>query len=60
MRIYQILPYLDFGTAVSNDAIAIKKLLSECGYETQNDKVKALFWKYMDGLIGENKLICKH
>ncbi len=35
MRIVQLLPTISYGDAVGNDAIAIKKLIQEMGYETQ-------------------------
>ncbi|MCR5316878.1 MAG: glycosyltransferase family 4 protein [Treponema sp.] len=35
MKIIQVLPYLAFGDAVGNDAIALKKIISEKKYETQ-------------------------
>ena len=35
MKIIQILPSIAFGDAVSNDAIAIKKVLSQMGYESR-------------------------
>ena len=35
MRIVQLLPTISYGDAVGNDALAIKKLLQEMGYETQ-------------------------
>lgn len=34
MRIIQLLPTLSFGDAVGNDALAIRKILKEAGYET--------------------------
>ena len=35
MRIIQLLPTISYGDAVGNDAIAIKKLIQEMGYETE-------------------------
>ena len=34
MKIIQLLPTMSFGDAVSNDAAAIRQLLSDMGYET--------------------------
>lgn len=34
MRVVQLLSTLSFGDAVSNDAIALKKLLSQMGFPT--------------------------
>lgn len=34
MRIIQLLPTISFGDAVGNDTIALKKVISELGYET--------------------------
>ena len=34
MRIVQIMPTISFGDAVSNDAVAIRKLITEKGFET--------------------------
>lgn len=34
MKIYQMLPTLSFGDAVSNDALALEKVISELGYKT--------------------------
>ena len=35
MKIIQMLPSLAFGDAVSNDALAIRDVLSQLGYETR-------------------------
>lgn len=34
MKVIQLLPTISFGDAVSNDAIAIKKIIADMGYET--------------------------
>ena len=34
MKIYQLLPTLAFGDAVSNDALALEKVIREMGYKT--------------------------
>lgn len=35
MKIYQLLPTLAFGDAVSNDALALEKVIREMGYKTE-------------------------
>ncbi|MBE6853423.1 MAG: glycosyltransferase family 4 protein [Ruminococcus sp.] len=35
MRIFQILPTVSFGDAVGNDTIALKKVISQMGYQTE-------------------------
>ena len=35
MKIYQLLPTLAFGDAVSNDALALEKVIQKMGYKTE-------------------------
>ena len=34
MRVIQLIPTISFGDAVSNDALALKKIIAGMGYET--------------------------
>ena len=36
MKIYQLLPTLAFGDAVSNDALALEKVIREMGYKPKS------------------------
>jgi glycosyltransferase involved in cell wall biosynthesis len=67
-KIFQVLPTLAYGDAVSNDTINIKKLLTELGYETQIlaeniwNKVKkeAEFIDHSKNQINEEDVVIYH